>query len=273
MRGRIVVCVGLAAAFSGLFRSGSAAQPESAECEPSIAVEPMSAGSARLSLSAPCLPRHKVRFRYDTIELVRQLDASGRLVMTFDCFLGEKIPLTVSFQDGPSIPVQLRALDLDRVTMVAVAWKGGVNLDLHAFEYAASLTDENHIWAGAPSSRLQAGERRHRDSRGHGFISFASDGTGEGDQLEVYTFLHEANQTAGAVTLALDYESRARSPRDPDTCGTGLYADLEYKVFVWHPEGKISRSRGMFSSIGCNQPIDEAGRYNAKALPQIFLTR
>ncbi len=273
MRGRIVVCAGLVAASSGLFRSGSAAQPANAECEPSIAVEPMSAGSARLSLSAPCLPRRKVRFRYDAIELVRNLDASGRLTMTFDCFFGDKIPLTVSFQDGPTIPVQLRALDLDRVTMVAVAWKGSVNLDLHAFEYAATLSDENHIWAGAPSSRLQAGERRQRDNRGHGFISFASDGTGEGDQIEVYTFLHEANQAAGAITLALDYESRARSPRDPDTCGTGLYADLEYRAFVWRPDGKVARSRGMFSSIGCNQPVDEANRYNAKALPQILLMR
>jgi len=233
----------------------------------------MSAGSARLSLSAPCFPGRKVRFRYDAIELVRSLDGSGRLSMMFDCFLGEKIPLWVSFEDGPSIPVQLRALDLDRVTMVAVAWKGGVNLDLHALEYAASLADENHIWAGAPSNRLQAEERRRHDNRGHGFISFASDGTAEGDQLEVYTFIHEANQTSGAVTLALDYESRARRPRDPDTCGTGLYADLEYKVLVWHPDGKVARSRGMFSAIGCGQPIDEANRYNAKALPQILLMR
>lgn len=273
MRGRIVVCVGLAAASSALFLSGSAAQPAKAECEPSIAVEPMSAGSARLSLSAPCLPRRKVRFHYDAIELVRSLDEGGRLTMRLDCFFGDKIPLTVSFQDGPSIPVQLRALDLDRVTMVAVAWRGSVNLDLHAFEYAAGLSDENHIWPGAPSSRFQAGERRQRDNRGHGFISSASDGTSEGDQIEVYTFLHEANQAGGAITLALDYESRSRTPRDPDACGTGLYADLEYKVFVWHPDGKVARSRGMFSAIECNQPIGEANRYNAKALPQILLTR
>lgn len=273
MRGRTVVCVGLSAAFSGLFLSGRVAQSASAECEPSIAVEPMSAGSARLSLSAPCFPRRKVRFRYDAIELVRSLDESGGLTMMFDCFLGDKIPLTVSFQDGPSIPVQLRALDLDRVTMVAVVWKGGVNLDLHAFEYAASLSDENHIWVGAPSSRLLAGERRQRDNRGHGFISFASDGAGEGDQLEVYTFLHEANQSGGAITLALDYESRARSPRDPDTCGTGLYADLEYKAFIWHQDGKVARFRGVFSAIECNRPIGETSRYNSKSLPQILLMR
>lgn len=272
MKGRVVVCVGLSAALLVLFLLGSSARSETAECEPSITVEPMSAGLARLSLLAPCMPRRKVRFHYDSIELVRNLDESGRLILIFDCFLGEKIPLTVSFQDGPSIPVQLRTLDLDRITMVAVTWNGSINLDLHAFEYAARLSDENHVWAGAPSSRWQAEERRKADNRGHGFISFASDGTSEGSQVEVYTFVHEPNQTSGAITLALDYESRARRPRDPDTCGTGLYSDLEYGVSVWHPDGSVTRSRGMFAAIECDQPLDELTRYNPKSLPQLLLT-
>ncbi len=274
MLSRFVVCVGLGGAFAGGILFGSSAQCKAAECEPSIAVEPMSAGLARLSVSAPCLPQRKVSFRYDAVEFVRSLDDSGHLAMTFDCFLGDKIPMTAAFQDGPTVPVQLQTLDLDRVTMVSVVWKGSVNLDLHAFEYAAKLSDENHVWAGATSSRWQAEERKRRDNRGHGFISWASDGSDAGDHAEVYTFVHEANQTAGAVTLALDYESRSRHPRDPDTCGTGLYADLEYKVFVWHPDGKVARSRGVFAPAECDEPPGgEIARYNSKALPQLFFTR
>ncbi len=273
MLSRNVVYLGLWGAFLGLFVFGSPAQSKAAECEPSIAVEPMSAGAAHLTVSAPCLPRRQVRFRYDTVELIRTLDEGGHLALTFDCFLGDKVPLSVSIQNGPTIPVQLKTLDLDRVTMVAVVWKGTVNLDLHAFEYAAKLSDENHVWAGAPSSRWQAEERKRRDNRGHGFISFASDGSTPGDQIEVYTFVHEPNQTAGAVTLALDYESRSRRPRDPDTCGTGLFSDLEYKVFVWRPGGNVSRSRGVFGPQECDQPSDEVARYNAKALPQLLLMR
>jgi hypothetical protein len=75
------------------------------------------------------------------------------------------------------------------------------------------------------------------------------------------------------VTLALDYESRARRPQDQDTCGTGLYADLEYKVSVWRPGGRVSRSRGSFEPLQCNQPADQFDRYSSKALPQLFLTR
>jgi hypothetical protein len=210
---------------------------------------------------------------YDGIEIVQSLDQTGKMATVFDCFLGDKIPLTVSFQDGPTMPVQLQTLDLDRVTKIAVTWKGSVNLDLHAFEYAAGLSDENHVWAGAPSSRWLAEDRKRRDHRGHGFISYMSDGKTEGAQLEVYTFVHEPQQTAGAITLALDYESRARRPRDPDTCGTGLYADLEYKVFVWRPGGRVSRSRGVFSAVECDQPTDEIARYSDKALPQLLLMR
>jgi hypothetical protein len=272
MTSRFAVFAGLAIFCSG-FLLNRPVQSRAAECEPSVEVEPMTSGLARVALSAPCLSGHKVRILYGGLELVRNLDEAGHLTSVFDCFLGEKIPLTLSIAGGPDIPVELRTLDLDRVTIVAVSWRGSVNLDLHAFEYAAKLADENHVWAGSPGSPWQAEERKRRDGRGHGFISFASDGTAEGDQLEVYTFIHAPNQSSGAVTLALDYESRARRPQDPDTCGTGLYADLEYKVSVWHPGGRISRSRGMFAPLPCDRPADEIARYSAKALPQLLLMR
>jgi hypothetical protein len=273
MLGRGIVCVWLASICLALFSPGSSAQPRVAACQPSIVVEPMSAGIAHLSVSAPCLPRRRVHFRYDALDLVRSLDEHGRLDFNFACFLGGNVALMADFQEGPLLPIQLRTLDLDRITMVAVLWKGGVNVDLHAFEYAAKLSDENHVWAGAPASRWLAEERKMRDGRGHGFISFASNGRSEGGQAEVYTFVHEPHQKSGAVTLALDFESRSTRPGDHDTCGTGFYADLEYMAFVRHPDGKISRTRGAFAPSKCNQPVGEIARYNSKALPQLFFMR
>lgn len=260
-------------AFIGAIYFVAPAHPEASTCKPSVDVEPVSAGLSQLAISAPCMPNGRVHFHYDAIELIRPLDASGRLTFLFDCFLGDKPVLTVSFDDGSFYLVQLRTVDLDRVTKIAVMWKGAVNLDLHAYEYAAAASDEGHIWAGAPSSRWEAEERRMRDHRGHGFISFASDGAAEGDQLEVYTFVHEASQKAGAVTLALDYESRARSAKDADTCGAGFYADLQYKVAVWRPNGHVSRSLGSFTPQECNQAADQVTRYMSKALPQLIFMR
>ena len=243
------------------------------DCGPSISAEPVSAGLSQILIEATCFPNSKVHLRYDTLDLVRVLDDTGRLKLLFDCFLGEKPPLIVSFPDGASYPTELRTVDLDRVTKVALIWKGSVNLDLHAFEYAAGFSDEGHIWAKAPSSRWDAEDRRKRDKRGHGFISFAGGGAQEGDRLEVYTFVHEAGQKSGAITLALDYESRARRPQDPDTCGTGLYADLDYSVAVWRPNGHVSRSRGSFAPQECNAAVDQIARYSSKALPQLSLAR
>jgi hypothetical protein len=254
------------------FLLGYPGRAGASECTPSIGVEPASAGLSQIVVAAPCFAKQKVRLRYDALELVRILDENGRLSMQFDCYLGEKPPLAVVFPDGSSSVAALQTLDLDRVTKVAVIWKGGVNLDLHAFEYAASSDGEGHVWAAAASNRWQAEERKRRDKRGHGFLSFASDGSAEGDQLEVYTFVHEPGQSSGAVTLALDYESRARRPQDPDTCGTGLYAEIEYRVAVWRPNGHTSRSRGVFAPLECNS-ADQTARYSSKALPQLVLTR
>ena len=167
MNTRFAVYAGFAIFCSGFL--DCLTQSAAAECGPAVGVEPMTSGLARLALSAPCFPRQKVHFSYGELELVRQLDEAGRLTIVFDCFLGEKTPLTVSFAGGFSLPVELRTLDLDRVTIIAVIWKGGVNLDLHAFEYAAKLSDDNHVWAGSPGSPWQAEERKKRDGRGHGF--------------------------------------------------------------------------------------------------------
>jgi len=242
-------------------------------CEPSVSVEPVSAGLSRISISAPCFAGGHISLRYDSLTLGRVLDENGALTVLFDCYLGEKPPLKLTFPNGMEIQAQLRTIDLERVTKVALFWRGRVNLDLHAFEYAADFNDAGHVWAGAPSSRWQAEERHRRDKLGHGFMTTVSDGTREGDQLEVYTFIHEPSQASGAVTLALDYESRARIPQEPDSCGTGLYADLEYRVAVWRPNGSVSRTRGSFAPLPCGQPSDQTARYNSKALPQLILTR
>ncbi|WP_155942371.1 hypothetical protein [Rhodomicrobium vannielii] len=243
------------------------------ECGPSVGVEPVSAGLSRIKISAPCFPSGRIVLRYDSLTLVRALDENGALTLLFDCYLGEKPPLKLTFPDGAEVQAQLRTIDLERVTKVALLWRGRANLDLHALEYAADFNDAGHVWAGAPSSRWQAEERHRRDKRGHGFMTTVSDGTSEGDQLEVYTFIHETGQASGAVTLALDYESRARTPQEPDSCGTGLYADLEYRVSVLRPSGGISRTRGSFAPLPCGQPSDQTARYSSKALPQLILTR
>jgi hypothetical protein len=271
MKSRPVLLIGLGL-LCCFFLLGFAGRAGASDCKPSIGVEPASAGLSQIAISAPCFAKQKIRLRYDALELVRVLDENGRLFMQFDCYLGEKPQLTVVFPDDSSTAVPLQTLDLDRVTKVAVIWKGAVNLDLHAFEYAANSDDEGHVWAAAASSRWQAEERKRRDKRGHGFLSFASDGSAEGDQLEVYTFVHEPSQSSGAITLALDYESRARRPPDPDTCGTGLYAEIEYRVAVWRPNGRVSRSRGVFAPLECSSG-DQIARYSSKALPQLALTR
>src|SRR5262250_28290 len=86
MKSRFAIYAGLAIFCSGLLLNRPA-QSAPVECEPSIGVEPMTSGLARLSLSAPCFSGHKVRFLYGGLELTRKLDGVGRLAVVFDCFL------------------------------------------------------------------------------------------------------------------------------------------------------------------------------------------
>jgi hypothetical protein len=59
-----------------------------------------------------------------------------------------------------------------------------------------------------------------------------SGGLPAGDQVEVYTFLHAREQTAGVIKMALDYASRYEAPPNKESCGTGLFSELEYQVLV-----------------------------------------
>jgi len=215
----------------------------------------------------------RVRLRYDTIEIIRKLDGRGNLDMVFDGFAGDRTPITVQFEDDTFIEKPLQALDLERVTKVTVIWRAAVNLDLHAFEYAADMGTEGHVWASAPSSREAVEVAMRREKRGRGFLSFTSDGSAGGDQFEVYTFIHANGQNGGAVKLAVDYESRARAAQDADTCGTGLYADLEYRIVYLNATGRITRSRASFAPLECNKTTDKLARYSPKSMPQLILSR
>jgi hypothetical protein len=242
-------------------------------CPVSANSEPLGAGLSRITVKSLCRPSYRVRFQYGGFEFVRALDSNGSHEFILDCFLGDTSGLTAVFDDGASIDIPVRTSGLDRVTKVALIWRGPVNLDLHAREYAALSPDAGDVWAKAPSSRASAEERIRQEGRGRGFISTSSEGGSEGDQLEVYTFIHSGTQAAGVIAMALDYESRERRPQDPDTCGMGLYADLAYQAVIWHSSGKISRTSGSFASVNCNATLDRYARYNSKAIPDLRITR
>jgi hypothetical protein len=241
-----------------------------ATCPPAtVDVNPLPAGLMQLAVVSPCRKQENVRTLYAGIELIHTFNQAGELKTTIDCVAGDGFPLEVVFEDGTRSTVKVAALDLDRVTKVAVLWRPPVNLDLHAFEYAARPDSPGHIWAGAPSSASDAQARMIETNRGHGFMTTVSNGTEPGAKLEVYTFWRQADQKNGVISMALDYESRARRPQDPDTCGNGLYSEVRYETILFDRNISIKRQFGSLGTIDCNLQLDGFARYNNKTIPEI----
>lgn len=241
-----------------------------ATCPPAqIETTPLPAGLMRLTIASPCRKAQSLRIIYAGIELLRPLDAAGELTTDLDCIAGDDFPVDVLFEDGSRNSLKVTALDLTRVTKVAVLWRAPINLDLHAFEYAARPGAPGHVWAGAPSSPSAAEAQTTETRRGRGFMSAVSTGEENGTKLEVYTFWRSTEQKNGVVSMALDYESRARQPQDPDTCGNGLYSEVRYETILFDRNASIKRQFGSLSAIDCNIQLSGLARYNNKTIPEI----
>ncbi len=230
-----------------------------------VTAVPLPAGQMRLTALSPCLTGGRVHIEYAGFQFVAPFDLKGRMDYVLDCFAGDKSAVAVIFPNGERDEKPVVTRDLEQISKVAVVWRGEVNLDLHAFEYAAGAADAGHVWQGAPSNLRDATAFIWADRRGHGFISAVSGGLPAGDQVEVYTFLHAREQTAGVVKMALDYASRYEAPPNKESCGTGLFSELEYQVLVL-ARGRLTKSSGVFNTAPCGETLENAMRYNVSAM-------
>lgn len=140
---------------------------------PETKTEPLAAGRMQLTLVSSCRAGQEIVWSYGGAEFAAKLDAAGKLDVIVDCFAGATTPVDMTLADGTELSLPVTALDLDKVTKVAVIWRAAVDLDLHAFEYAAQAGEPGHVWSGGPGSLDAARERLDKASRGAGFLSTA----------------------------------------------------------------------------------------------------
>ena len=241
-----------------------AAKPAACDA-PAISTEAMPAGRMRLAIKAACKASEEVHLTYGGADLVRRLDGAGALSTVVDAFVGEQ-PLDLHFADGSQQTIPVKAGDLDRVSKVAVIWRAPVNLDLHAFEYAALPGAKGHVWAGATGSVEAASTAVVSERRGRGFLSLGSDKRGAGDHVEVYTFIHAEDQASGSIGLALDYETRGEKPSEA-TCGQGALAEVPYSLVVLSRGAPAKRESGIIAAAECGARLGAEVRFNQAALP------
>ena len=237
-----------------------------------VTTEPLDGGQMRIRIAAACHPGEAVQLSYGGAEFIRKLNSYGSLDFTLDCFAGSASAAELRFADGTKQTLPVIANDLDKLSKIAVVWRAAANLDLHVFEYGAREEEPGHVWAKAPSSIGSARVQAQADKRGHGLLGAIDDAETLGDKVEVYTFMHNDEQTSGAISMALDYESRGEKPEGA-TCGGGALAEIDFQVNILPRGGQVSRQTGVLTRVDCGTVISRAARFNQSALPVLRIKK
>jgi hypothetical protein len=251
--------------------SGTLASPIAASCdEPGVSLSAEAGGLTRISVGSSCRAGELVSITYADATLVDRLDASGHSETALDCFAGNAVPVTIVFEDGTSITRQPVTDDIAQYSKVAILWSSSVDLDLHAFEYAAAPGDAGHVWSGAPLSLAEAEARAKHDKRGHGFLSTASTGTSIGMNVEVYTFVHYPREKAAGVKIGVDFVTRG-GRAEGEFCGTGRYAEIQFKAYMLE-KGRVAKRLDLaFAGLPCGTEIGDAARINSRLIPELTI--
>lgn len=237
-----------------------------------ISTAPLPAGRMSIRIKGTsCRGNEPVTIEYAGARLVRRLDHAGALDLTLDCFAGTGSKAEIFFSDGARGAIDVTTSDLGRLSKVAVIWQAPVNLDLHAYEYAAAHGEPGHIWASSPSSPDDAWEKTLASGRGHGFIT-AHDGSGEGDKYEVYTLWHHEDQTSGTIELALDFKSRGDTPSG-EMCGNGPLSQIAFEVVTLSRRGEVTREQAVLLPMECGSSLAHSVRYNKSVIPVLRIRR
>ena len=251
-------------------------RPGAAACEPGIRVSPLPAGFSRIAIAASCMSNELVRFTYGGVVFDRQLDTEGALTFDVDCFLGAREPVAIAFKDGAVYEAVPAALDLEKITKIAVVWNAAVDIDLHAYEYPGDLSAGRHVWASAPASVKDVVQRIRAEQIGAGFMSSVADAHGTGSHVEVYTFVYPLTvgrrPASDLIRFAVDYSTRGSRPAG-QACGDGAFASIDYQLLMSVRGAKPKRSLLSFTPLPCEVTIADQVRYNTSAYPELDLSK
>jgi len=238
--------------------------------EPDVTLSPIAGGLTQIVVGSSCRAGELVSITYSEATLVERLDAEGRARIPLDCFAGDTAPVSISFEDGTRVSRQPVTDDLMKYSKVAIVWSSSVDLNLHAFEYAAAANDAGHISPDKPLSLAEAEARAKTDKRGHGYLSTESNGTAIGMNVEVYTFVHYPREKPAGIKIGVEFASRG-ARAEGEYCGAGKYAEIRFKAFTLE-KGRVARRLDVaFAGVPCGTDIGEVARINSRLIPELTI--
>jgi hypothetical protein len=240
---------------------------EAACAAPAIGLAPQPGGQLEVRIQSPCRKGELVVGRYGEIVIMERLDQSGNLAFQLDCFMGDH-ELVLTFVDNRRIASHACASAEPALTKVAIVWRDHVDLDLHAFEYAALPGSAYDRSARNPGSYQVAQADFVQSGRSHGFMSTVSDGQWLGHNIEVYTLLRHPAEPRGLIALAVGLGNDEAA--SAGACGNGRRAPLrvDVDVYVLDPGMKVRSYERTFAAAPCD---GASPRFVTNLVPNIVL--
>ena len=239
-------------------------------CEPpQIAITPFDGGLVRVDISSPCRKRTLVSVKDGDVAYGGELNEQGHWQLTLDAFQGNS-ELTFGFEGKLDIRRRLEHPQLAMLSKVAIVWLDNVDLDLHAFEPPGLDGKEQHVYARSARSYEEAVRSGAAQGQSRGFISTTSSGQAFGNNLEVYTLVHQPRERRGVVRLAIEHVSRGHSPID-DYCGRGPKAVVRLDVYVLRHGRQLRRLERTLDSVPCGSVLTSESALVTKLVPDLVL--
>lgn len=243
--------------------------PRAANCAPAnITTKPLDAGRMEIIVTAPCHTGQNATLIYGPYQFINALDANGTARIVLDAFLPNTPTASLNLPGTKSQSLPVTSNSAGKISKVAIVWRGPMNLDLHALEYAARKGGPGHIWADAPSTPQAARRKAQATERARGFLTMLDRGAPTGHRAEVYTVTHAPKQHSGTITFSLDYQTRAETT-GPDYCGEGPYASITIDVYITRFDGAASKERVQIPGIPCASITRSDTRYLRDAIPDL----
>ena len=252
--------------FLSMVLSGSSfAHAETTCAEPTIRTAPRVGGLLQFDIQSPCRNGQFVVGRYGDLVIVEKIDEKGNLAFQVDCFQGDR-EIALKFEDNWRATMHGCAIIENTLTKVAIVWEGTIDLDLHAFEYAAALGSTYDRSASNPGSYQAAQVDYSRFGRSYGFMSTTSNGQKLGRQkVEVYTLLRHPTEERGVIAMGVGLGSDNHFA-EQESCRYERHVDFNVYVLNGGPDPQIYE-RG-FTGKPCD---DTPLRIRTNLVPHIQL--
>lgn len=243
----------------------AALTPAAAPCAPvKLNVSAMSSAMMRVDVQESCLAGGAAEIRHAGLAFAFSIDGDGRGSVTFPV-MSPRAGAEFRAAGVAPVVIPVQAKDLNEVQRVAISWSDPVDLDLHAFEYAARFGGDGHVWSGAP------GNERIARRRGGGYLnSYPAIGP-SGMGVEVYTFWEPRDGRPGVTQLALDYVSRGEVATG-DYCSEGALAAPAFNI-MRAEFGRTSQASGVLAPVECGAELRDGRRYISNAVRDLTVAR